>query len=590
MKILYAYVENFGKISKQSFDFRTSNPIVIKENNSWGKSTLANFIFSMFYGLPDLRGKDLNDRVRYDPWQGGNFGGLLEIEFEGREYTITRNFEKRTFEFSDNKLKKRVDIIKHHRLDLGGKNLGEILFGVTKSSFEKSLYIRQGDITFSHLEGGINEKLRNTINATDNRHSFEGAIDILKSAVEKISRPRGGGELNDILSNLRLTENSLNECSALESRIAGCQKELEHEKGMLNKAEERLAILEVQISTLNAKDALEIERKKQHGEKKELIDQNLRLLQKEQEDYVAKKTLTQLERIKVEEELILARRNKSRGFGFILLCILTLGVAAIGARKKKKAKEREIKKLIERANALDKQIEELFNEFEKNQKTQNDLMMQKDMIDQTSVSFVPDISIEEAKESKEKGERYVRETLKNISRLETNISNFEMKCEQKDELVGERLSLLAKRKELENKKILLEKTIDFLQKANDELANQYLSPLKNNVVSFLDKFDYKKLNFDFDVDSKLLLGEKNSLSLFKALDYYSFGIKEVLNLCIRMALVKLLFPTSPPPIILDDPFVNLDDEKLAVALNFVKELSKEYQIIYFTCHESRVFD
>ena len=40
--------------------------------------------------------------------------------------------------------------------------------------------------------------------------------------------------------------------------------------------------------------------------------------------------------------------------------------------------------------------------------------------------------------------------------------------------------------------------------------------------------------------------------------------------------------------ILDDPFVNLDDETTKAALRFLRMASEEYQILYFTCHTSRL--
>ena len=40
-------------------------------------------------------------------------------------------------------------------------------------------------------------------------------------------------------------------------------------------------------------------------------------------------------------------------------------------------------------------------------------------------------------------------------------------------------------------------------------------------------------------------------------------------------------------LILDDPFVNLDEEKIEHGKAFIREIAKEYQVIYFTCHESR---
>ena len=40
-------------------------------------------------------------------------------------------------------------------------------------------------------------------------------------------------------------------------------------------------------------------------------------------------------------------------------------------------------------------------------------------------------------------------------------------------------------------------------------------------------------------------------------------------------------------LILDDPFTNLDDEKTQKARELVREISKDYQVLYFTCSASR---
>ena len=41
-------------------------------------------------------------------------------------------------------------------------------------------------------------------------------------------------------------------------------------------------------------------------------------------------------------------------------------------------------------------------------------------------------------------------------------------------------------------------------------------------------------------------------------------------------------------VILDDPFVNLDDAHAAQALELLRTLALERQILYLTCHSSRV--
>jgi uncharacterized protein YhaN len=36
---------------------------------------------------------------------------------------------------------------------------------------------------------------------------------------------------------------------------------------------------------------------------------------------------------------------------------------------------------------------------------------------------------------------------------------------------------------------------------------------------------------------------------------------------------------------MDDPFVNLDDNKQARGMEFLRRVSEDYQILYFTCHQ-----
>ena len=48
-----------------------------------------------------------------------------------------------------------------------------------------------------------------------------------------------------------------------------------------------------------------------------------------------------------------------------------------------------------------------------------------------------------------------------------------------------------------------------------------------------------------------------------------------------------MYDEEKPFIILDDPFVNLDTEKMSKAKEMLNRLASDYQVIYFTCHESR---
>ena len=48
MKLISCYIAGFGKFIGQAFDFK-ADLTVIREDNGWGKTTLAEFIVSMLF-------------------------------------------------------------------------------------------------------------------------------------------------------------------------------------------------------------------------------------------------------------------------------------------------------------------------------------------------------------------------------------------------------------------------------------------------------------------------------------------------------------------------------------------------------------
>lgn len=73
----------------------------------------------------------------------------------------------------------------------------------------------------------------------------------------------------------------------------------------------------------------------------------------------------------------------------------------------------------------------------------------------------------------------------------------------------------------------------------------------------------------------------------KKMNHYSTGMIGCIDLCMRLALIDALFEKEQPFIVLDDSFVDFDDMHLSKALDLIKEVSKNRQIIYFVCHSSR---
>ena len=93
-------------------------------------------------------------------------------------------------------------------------------------------------------------------------------------------------------------------------------------------------------------------------------------------------------------------------------------------------------------------------------------------------------------------------------------------------------------------------------------------------------------NWQVDANISLKVKEQGQLRDVRTM---SAGYQDLIGICMRFALVDAMYPGEKPFLILDDPFVNLDDEKLARGRQILIALEKENQVIYFTCHGSREY-
>ena len=64
----------------------------------------------------------------------------------------------------------------------------------------------------------------------------------------------------------------------------------------------------------------------------------------------------------------------------------------------------------------------------------------------------------------------------------------------------------------------------------------------------------------------------------------SAGTKDVLALSLRLAMARQFLAGAEGVLILDDPLVDMDPERQAMAVSALHELSEEKQVILFTCH------
>ena len=151
------------------------------------------------------------------------------------------------------------------------------------------------------------------------------------------------------------------------------------------------------------------------------------------------------------------------------------------------------------------------------------------------------------------------------------------------ELEEEKQALKERISEYENHYSILTKTLEYLKLADENLKIKYRAPLQKSLNKYL-SYISQTTNAVIDIDLTVRAVESDGE---KAVEYYSKGYQNLFEICKRFALTDVLFAEEKPFMILDDPFYNLDDEKVKNSLELVEKLSKEYQIIYLVCHQSR---
>ena len=133
---------------------------------------------------------------------------------------------------------------------------------------------------------------------------------------------------------------------------------------------------------------------------------------------------------------------------------------------------------------------------------------------------------------------------------------------------------------------LLDDTMAFLTQAREELSGAYMGDLRANFAALMTRMageDPEKILMTPELEVQL---ERGGAS--RPIAYFSAGQTDLILLCMRFALVDALFRNAKPFVILDDPFINLDDERTREALALLRDLSRDRQIIYLTCNSSRV--
>lgn len=126
-------------------------------------------------------------------------------------------------------------------------------------------------------------------------------------------------------------------------------------------------------------------------------------------------------------------------------------------------------------------------------------------------------------------------------------------------------------------------TKELLEEAKNNLMLKFTTPLKE---AFARNYDIMTgtggENVTLDVKGRIGWIEAGAQRDIRSL---STGYQDIVGLCTRMAYIDIMYRKETPFIIMDDPFVHLDENNKEGAERLLIELGKKHQVIYFTCSQ-----
>lgn len=643
MKIIKCHINNFGKLSDFTYDF-DSNLNLINEYNGFGKSTLCAFLKAMFYGFNNTRSKTLdeNERKKFLPWQGGIYGGNLEFSCETGEYRIERTFGKKqsldTFLLIDLKSGKESKEF--------SENIGEELFGIDLKGFERCSVLG-AELSNDKMPVSVVSRLLGT-DDSDGLGGYEKALQILNKRAKQYKTIGDKGIIpdkereiatlqNDIDTalNSRLeAEETQNKKAMLEGRKYVIYKELENTRALISE-NASIEVIKQKIKHYNslvssaksAKANYEEIIEKYNGKMPEEKDtENISHLcdkayELENKDESANTDFLKKRRIAFSvvgvcllvAAAVLFFFSEYAFFGLVgTLTVLMAVFSGVYFKSLKKRKEKESVLLIEEN---EKELNDILTKLgiEKAERSYSDILkeiktdinnynIEKAKFDEyfsTAKKYYKDESLESVKQdmdskTPEELKKKEKSLVSDFDLVSSEVLKYQAQIDKSSAKANEYTDLLYKKQVAEtqleiynaNYNALL-KGIELLEKSKESLISRYKQKIEQNFKDYLIKLTDGNI-------SEVMLSDVFEISVYdsgfsRELSSYSSGTKAIIEIALKLAVMDSLFEKEKGFIILDDPFVHLDDKAFENITEKVKELSENIQILYFTCTKNRTF-
>ena len=569
MKLKKIQINGFGNLENKFIELNDDINLVYGKNES-GKSTVINFIKSIYYGINrNKAGQEFSEFERFEPWQDKDFSGKIEYEFGGKIYTVFRDFNRNNCKIYDDSGK---DITNEFSKDkTRGAEVGVEHFGIDEETFLNTVSVMQNrvGVDISSQKTTI-QKLTNMLQSGNENTSVEKMVSKLqKKLLDDVGSDRTRNKpinlvIKDLIDKKQLRDKLL---SNRERKFV-----LENEKERINKQIENTMDDMAQVNKV-------IEVKSKY----------ISLLQDKERTYELTLKIKEKER---EEK---TKKNKQHlKLAILTLVLLTLGVcgvlvyfkhyiwavaeiliAIVGGilvnkaipiepndtsisdfdvikEELNKKEGKELDKLSKngiKASYTTKKIQELNSLLIGLENKKNDLILETHKI-----------------KLEEEG---MKENIERLSDVEEQLENLERKKEQ----------LMIKSK-------VINIAIKALNDSYEELREETIPEMEKSIKEMIAKTTNENYN-DVKYNSEEGLLIQNTVGEFVPVSKLSLGTIDQMYLGFRLGVSK---KAKQLPIILDESFAFYDDERLENMIKTLKGLDR--QIIIFTCskREKEIFE
>ena len=201
---------------------------------------------------------------------------------------------------------------------------------------------------------------------------------------------------------------------------------------------------------------------------------------------------------------------------------------------------------------------------------------------QTDTGNIP--ALEELQKTQETAGAGIQEAIEKEKTLTQRVLSLSSDLEEKDALNAELVLTEEALKEEEARTLLLAKTRMYLEEARKAQSERYMAPLMDGFRYYYGLMSGGAEEYVIDDNAGIRVLE---YGIERDAENLSTGTRDLIGLSLRLSLVDAMYQGEKPFLVMDDPFVNFDLEKTSEARTFLDQVSEKYQIIYFTCHESR---